>query len=55
VLAVLGAARGVKLARMSGSGATCFGLFADCHAAARAARVIRRDHPSWWVRPTALR
>lgn len=55
VLAVLGAARGVRLARMSGSGATCFGLFADCHAAARAARVISRDHPSWWVRPTVLR
>ncbi len=55
VLAVLGAARGARLTRMSGSGATCFALFADCHAAARAARVIRRDHPSWWVRPTVLR
>ncbi|MFN3889083.1 MAG: 4-(cytidine 5'-diphospho)-2-C-methyl-D-erythritol kinase [Beijerinckiaceae bacterium] len=54
-LAVLGAARGVRLARMSGSGATCFALFENCHAAARAARVIRRDHPGWWVRPTALR
>jgi 4-diphosphocytidyl-2-C-methyl-D-erythritol kinase len=55
VLAVLGAGRGARLARMSGSGATCFALFPDCHAAARAARVIGRDHPSWWVRPTALR
>lgn len=55
VLAVLGAARGVRLARMSGSGATCFGLFQTCHAAARAAHVIRRDHPGWWVRPTVLR
>lgn len=55
VLAVLSAARGVKLARMSGSGATCFALFETCHAAARAARVIRRDHPGWWVRPTVLR
>ncbi len=54
-LAVLGAARGVKLARMSGSGATCFALFETCHAAARAARVIRRDHPGWWVRSTLLR
>ncbi len=54
-LAVLGAARGAKLARMSGSGATCFALFENCHAAARLARVIRRDHPGWWVRSTLLR
>lgn len=54
-LAVLGAARGARLARMSGSGATCFALFETCHAAARAARAIRRDHPGWWVRPTVLR
>ena len=37
VLALLGAARGCKLARMSGSGATCFGLFTSPRAAARAA------------------
>ncbi|HMN70925.1 MAG TPA: 4-(cytidine 5'-diphospho)-2-C-methyl-D-erythritol kinase [Rhodoblastus sp.] len=55
VLAVLGAARGAKLARMSGSGATCFALFGDRHQAARAARVIRRDHPNWWARATLLR
>lgn len=55
VLAVLGAARGAKLARMSGSGATCFALFSDRHQAARAAHVIRRDHPNWWTRATALR
>ena len=54
-LAVLGAARGAKLVRMSGSGATCFALFETCHAAARVARVIRRDHPGWWVRSTLLR
>lgn len=55
VLAVLGAARGAKLARMSGSGATCFALFGERHQAARAARVIRRDHPAWWARATLLR
>jgi 4-diphosphocytidyl-2-C-methyl-D-erythritol kinase len=55
VLAVLGAAPGCRLARMSGSGATCFGLFRDCRAAARAAKVIRRDHPGWWVKSTVLR
>ncbi len=54
-LAVLAAARGAKLARMSGSGATCFVLFADCRAAARAAKVIVRDHPGWWAKASALR
>ena len=55
VLAVISAARACRLARMSGSGATCFGLFDDCRAAARAAKVIRRDHADWWVKATALR
>lgn len=55
VLAVLSAARGARLARMSGSGATCFALFPTCHAAARAARVLARAQPGWWVRPTILR
>jgi 4-diphosphocytidyl-2-C-methyl-D-erythritol kinase len=54
-LAVLSAARGVKLARMSGSGATCFALFETCRAAATTAKVIRRDHPEWWVKATVLR
>jgi 4-diphosphocytidyl-2-C-methyl-D-erythritol kinase len=55
VIAVLSAARGCKLARMSGSGATCFAVFDTCHAASKAAKVIRRDHPGWWVAATLLR
>jgi 4-diphosphocytidyl-2-C-methyl-D-erythritol kinase len=55
VLAVLGRMQGVQLARMSGSGATCFALFADLAAAQSAARAIARDHPGWWVRATTLR
>lgn len=55
VLSVLSAARSCKLARMTGSGATCFGLFPTRLAASRAARVIKRDHPSWWVKAAALR
>ncbi len=54
VLAVLGAAPGCKLARMSGSGATCFGLFADCKTAARAKKAILRAHPEWWVKASLL-
>jgi 4-diphosphocytidyl-2-C-methyl-D-erythritol kinase len=55
VLAVLGAARGAKIARMSGSGATCFALFTDRRLAAKAARAIRRDHAGWTVWASALR
>ncbi len=54
VLAVLGAAPGCKLARMSGSGATCFALFADCRAAARAKKAIVRSNPTWWVKLSVL-
>lgn len=55
VLAVLRAARGCRLARMSGSGATCFAIFATPRAAATAARAIRAQHPGWWVKTAALR
>jgi 4-diphosphocytidyl-2-C-methyl-D-erythritol kinase len=54
VLAVLSAAPGCKLARMSGSGATCFALFADCKAAARAKKTILKAHPNWWVKVSLL-
>jgi 4-diphosphocytidyl-2-C-methyl-D-erythritol kinase len=54
VLAVLGAAPGCGLARMSGSGATCFALFKDCRTAARAKKAILRAHPSWWVKSCVL-
>lgn len=46
VLAALAALPGAKLARMSGSGATCFALFADAAAAQAAAAQINR--PDWW-------
>ncbi len=55
VLAALGAAPGCALARMSGSGATCFGVFATRAAAETAAAQLAAAHPGWWVRPTALR
>jgi 4-diphosphocytidyl-2-C-methyl-D-erythritol kinase len=45
---------GSRLARMSGSGATCFGLF-DTRSAARAtARKLQAAYPQWWVRATML-
>lgn len=44
-----------RLARMSGSGATVFGLFDDDAAAAEAAGLIRAERPEWWVTATSLR
>jgi 4-diphosphocytidyl-2-C-methyl-D-erythritol kinase len=55
VLAVLSGARGCRLARMSGSGATCFALFETCRQAGAAARAISRGHPEWWIKATVLR
>ena len=55
VLAVLGGARGCRLARMSGSGATCFALFESCRQAGAAAKAIAQGHPDWWVKATLLR
>lgn len=54
VLRALGAAQGCALARMSGSGATCFGLFAARAEAQRAAQVLQAAHPEWWVVATGL-
>jgi 4-diphosphocytidyl-2-C-methyl-D-erythritol kinase len=53
-LAALRALPGCRLARMSGSGASCFGLFDSTRVAAAAARVLRVKHAQWWIRPTAL-
>jgi 4-diphosphocytidyl-2-C-methyl-D-erythritol kinase len=54
VQAALGALPGCQLARMSGSGATCFGLFADADAARAAAERLHAARPGWWVTATAL-
>jgi 4-diphosphocytidyl-2-C-methyl-D-erythritol kinase len=54
-LAAVRSTRACRLARMSGSGATVFGLYDDCRAAAAAARHLRAVNPSWWVKPTRLR
>ncbi|RWF77184.1 MAG: 4-(cytidine 5'-diphospho)-2-C-methyl-D-erythritol kinase, partial [Mesorhizobium sp.] len=43
---------GAAFARMSGSGATCFGLFETGNVAKRAAIDIRRRHPGWFVAAT---
>lgn len=54
VLEVLRSIGACRLARMSGSGGTCFGVFESAAAAAEAAAAIARTHPRWWVVPTRL-
>jgi 4-diphosphocytidyl-2-C-methyl-D-erythritol kinase len=54
VLSLLAAASGCALSRMSGSGATCFGVFDSDASAARAAASIRSVQPKWWVEASAL-
>ncbi len=53
VLALLAAQPGVVMARMSGSGATCFALFESVADRAAAARVVA-ERPGWWQLETAL-
>jgi 4-diphosphocytidyl-2-C-methyl-D-erythritol kinase len=54
VLEALRQADGCDLARMSGSGATCFGLFTSPRAAAAAARHLAAAQPRWWVKATVF-
>ena len=54
---VLHALRGLpgrRLARMSGSGATCFALFASAAKAIEAGNILHAKYPDWWVRASAL-
>ncbi|MBW7971735.1 4-(cytidine 5'-diphospho)-2-C-methyl-D-erythritol kinase [Bradyrhizobium sp. BR 10289] len=54
VLEALRDSAGVKLARMSGSGATCFAIYGAPTEAHDAAEKIRRDHSGWWVHAGTL-
>jgi 4-diphosphocytidyl-2-C-methyl-D-erythritol kinase len=54
VLKALNASNGAWLARMSGSGATCFAIYENTAEAGRAAEKILSDHPGWWVHAGVL-
>jgi 4-diphosphocytidyl-2-C-methyl-D-erythritol kinase len=49
VLGFLERQAGCLLSRMSGSGATCFGIFADHAAATEAQAAATAEHPDWWT------
>lgn len=53
-LARMRAHPGCRIARMSGSGATCFALFDSEDQAQDAASRLALTHPNWWIRPTRI-
>lgn len=54
VLAGLAASPGCRLARMAGSGATCFGIYDNVVTAEQAAGWLAAREPAWWTRATRL-
>ena len=54
VLRMLASQNGCQLARMSGSGATCFGVFESSRALRKAEAAIRAQAPEWWCVATLL-
>jgi 4-diphosphocytidyl-2-C-methyl-D-erythritol kinase len=54
VISALSATNGAWLARMSGSGATCFAIFEYTAEAQRAAQKVQLVHPGWWVHAGVL-
>jgi len=54
VLAALLSLEGVRIARLSGSGPTCFALFATEEEAKRAAATLAEAHPDWWTVSSTL-
>lgn len=50
VLSALRDQAGVRLARMSGSGATCFALMDDLESASALAQRLALAHPGWWIK-----
>ena len=54
VLQALVGLPGSRLARMSGSGATCFALFENVGEAVAAADILRAQHGDWWIAPSRI-
>jgi 4-diphosphocytidyl-2-C-methyl-D-erythritol kinase len=55
VLQALQAVRVSEVVRMSGSGATCFGIFQSSALRSQAAEILTNGHPHWWVLASKLR
>lgn len=55
ILSLLQSTQGCLIARMSGSGATCYGLYKDIKQAEEAAAHIKQSRPDYWVQATELK
>jgi 4-diphosphocytidyl-2-C-methyl-D-erythritol kinase len=54
VLQALETTPGCAVARLSGSGATCFGIFETPEGAIAAVNHLKQKHPRWWIAPASL-
>ena len=54
VLTALRASKGARIARLSGSGPTCFALFATEDEAKHGAEALANSHPAWWIAASTL-
>jgi len=54
-LNALGTEKECLLSRMTGSGATCFGIFTDSQIAEKVAEKLNKAHPAWWIKTAAIR
>ncbi len=54
VLEAMAALPRALLARMSGSGATCFGIFQNDGELTESADLLAAHHPDWWIRRTTI-
>lgn len=54
VLGALVATQGCRIARMSGAGPTCFGIFDTIELATDAALTLSANHPTWWIKASRL-
>jgi 4-diphosphocytidyl-2-C-methyl-D-erythritol kinase len=55
VKAALASQDGCLIARLTGSGSSCFGLFRDLRSANTAERRIADSQPGWWIRASLIR
>ena len=49
VLSALGETKNCILHRLSGTGATCYGIYSDAEAAHVAANILKDKYPDWWI------
>ncbi|MGV1014204.1 MAG: 4-(cytidine 5'-diphospho)-2-C-methyl-D-erythritol kinase [Methyloceanibacter sp.] len=54
MLATLATLEGARIVRLSGSGPTCFALFATAEETKRAAATLAQSHHHWWVAASSL-